>query len=115
MTKLASLLAVGSILSGCSLYFGDGDDAPGPYPGDPYPDPGDPHAPGEPCPGGGPLPGTCGESELHIFGVYETRSDHSGGVHPAATASSRSSGRAITRSCCRRTSPRTGTSSGRSA
>jgi hypothetical protein len=58
--KLTPLVALS--LAGCSLYFGDG--------------------PTYELTLGGPLPGKCGDPEVHVFGVYETRSDHSGGYHP---------------------------------
>ncbi len=90
-TKLIPLLV--PALAGCSLYFGeqDGPSSSEPPFGDPG-RPGDPGGPGYPDrppgprppgpPGGGPLPDQCGDPEVHVIGVYETRSDHSPGNHP---------------------------------
>ncbi len=74
--KLIPLLV--PALAGCSLYFGEQD---GPSSADPPPL-GGPTAPGGSPGGGGPLPARCGDPEVHVIGVYETRSDHSGGYHP---------------------------------
>src|SRR5262245_22549369 len=90
LPALASLLWC----AGCSLYFGSpsqpgGDPA---SPGDDVSDPGS--TPGD-NPGGGtggmgdaPLPRcTPGAAEVHVVGVYETRSDHSFGDHPVGEGS----------------------------
>lgn len=77
-----ALLTLPLIGAGCGpivIGGGGGDDPPGP--GDVPVDP--PGGPGGP-PGGGSAP-SCG-AELHIFGVYETHSNHSGGSHPAGAA-----------------------------
>lgn len=67
--KLTPLLALS--LAGCSLYFGEADvlSSADPQFGQ-----------------GGPLPAKCGSPEVHVLGVYETRSDHSGGYHPTGEA-----------------------------
>lgn len=69
-----SLLTLPLMGAGCGPIVvggGGGEDPPGP---------GGPGAP----PGGGTAP-SCG-AELHVFGVYETHSNHSGGSHPAGAA-----------------------------
>jgi hypothetical protein len=72
--KLTPLLVLS--LAGCSLYF---DEADGPASGPSGPSPGPSSGP---SPHGGPLPEKCGSPEVHVIGVYETRSDHSHGHHP---------------------------------
>lgn len=77
-----TLLTLPLIGAGCGpivIGGGGGDDQPGPDDG-PVDPPGVPGAP----PGGGSAP-SCG-GELHIFGVYETHSNHSGGSHPSGAA-----------------------------
>ena len=63
--------------SGCSLYFGDRSEPPAVGSGIPG------------SPGGNEselLPARCDSAEVDVFGVYETRSDHSSGDHPVGEA-----------------------------
>jgi hypothetical protein len=78
--KLAPLLALS--LAGCSLYFGDAADDPSSLDPGAGPDP----DPAPESPASGTLPARCGSPEVHVIGVYETRSDHSGGDHPTGEA-----------------------------
>lgn len=69
--KYLALAAV--FCGGCSLYFGDDKTPPvAPPPGDTNPPPTNASS----------LPSSCGGEEVHVFGVYETRSDHSYDSHP---------------------------------
>lgn len=92
-TLALALLTLPLLGAGCGpivIGGGGGDDLPGTGDG-PVGGPGAPPAPGDiPAdppdvpPGGGAGP-SCGP-ELHVFGVYETHSNHSGGSHPAGAA-----------------------------
>jgi hypothetical protein len=83
----ASALALLLATTGCSLYFGGPSERPG---GGDVTEPGDPADPGEPgypeATLGEDLPARCAATEVDVFGVYETRSDHSAGDHPTGAA-----------------------------
>lgn len=87
-------MTMGLLLSGCSLYFGDDttpappEDPPEPLPPGPWPSPPTPPGPTTP-PTPMPPPSSCGDTEVHLIGVYETRGDHSAGNHPVGAGSVR--------------------------
>lgn len=85
MRSLAPVLFGSMWLAGCALYFDDETTPPGPECEasdgcDPWPPPPPPPTPTDPPVT--PPPMTCGDPEVHLIGVYETRGDHGFGHHP---------------------------------
>lgn len=65
-----TLLAIAILTSGCSLYFEGSDESSSS--GDP----------GNPDDSSTPTELLCGDAEVHVIGVYQTRSDHGFENHP---------------------------------